>query len=622
MAGRISDASLNAVRDAASIVDVVGSVVALRPAGSDRMTGLCPFHDEKRPSFGVRPSMNLFHCFGCGAGGDIIDFIREIDSLSFAEAVEQLAGRYNVTLTYEGGGSGANRETGKRQRLSEAIKAAAEFYAEQLSTAEARIGRSFLTERGFDRAAAEHFGVGYAPSGWDTLSKHLRGRGFSTDELVDAGLAKIGTRGTPTDRFHRRLVWPIRETTGGVVGFGARRLHDDDQITAKYLNTPETILFKKSHLLYGADLARKAIASRSQAVVVEGYTDVMACHLSGVETAVATCGTAFGEDHVKLLRRLLHDQDESRGEVVFTFDGDQAGRNAARKAMQFDQRFVVQTFVAIEREGRDPCELRQAAGDVAVRELVAGRVPLVDFALRGTIEAFDLDSFEGRTAALRAAVPMLAGIKEQVLRNQYAVRLSGWLGLEVEQVQAQLREFSGDAARNGGRTPEQRPVRPRERSVDEAAISAEREAIKAALQRPGLAGPAFDALEQIHFTHPVHREVLEAIVAAGGVGSATDVGAWIARVATGVASDETRRLVPALAVEPLRYAGDGEEHYIASVVDRLQELHISRRIREVKARFQRTNPVTEADVFNRMFGELIALEERKRQLSDRSIGSA
>jgi DNA primase len=581
---------------------------------------LCPFHDEKRPSFGIAPSSNVFHCFGCGEGGDVITFVRKLDGLTFTEAVEQLAGRFNVPLTYEGGGQVANRETGKRQRLSEAIQAAAEFYAEQLAKPDARAGREFLSQRGFDRAAAEQFGVGFAPGGWDTLAKHLRGRGFSTDELVDAGLAKIGSRGTPTDRFHRRLVWPIRETTGGVVGFGARRLFDDDPITAKYLNTPETILFKKSSLLYGADLARKAIAARSQAVVVEGYTDVMACHLSGVETAVATCGTAFGEEHVKLLRRLLHDQDESRGEVVFTFDGDQAGQNAARKAMQFDQRFVVQTFVAIEDEGRDPCELRQAAGDGAVRELVAARVPLVDFALRATVEPFDLDSAEGRSGALRASVPLLAGIKDRVVRDQYVRRVSGWLGFESpEPVQAAVRERLGETAPAPG---QRQAPRPRERQLDDAAVTAEREAVKAALQRPGLAGPAFDALDPAHFTDPLHRELFGAIAQAGGVCSAADVSGWIARVSTVVESDEARQLVPALAVEPLRWDGDGEEYYIASVVDRVQELHTSRRIRDVKARMERTNPVTDQEVHLRLFGELISLEERKRQLRERSLGPA
>jgi DNA primase len=347
----------------------------------------------------------------------------------------------------------------------------------------------------------------------------------------------------------------------------------------------------------------------------------MACHLSGVETAVATCGTAFGEEHVKLLRRLLHDQDESRGEVVFTFDGDQAGQNAARKAMQFDQRFVVQTFVAIESEGRDPCELRQAAGDVAVRELVASRVPLVDFALRATIEPYDLDSVEGRSGALRVAVPLLAGIKDRVVRDQYVRRVSGWLGFDSQEpVQNAVRENLGETTPAPGQRPAPRPRV--ERSLDDAAVTAEREALKAALQRPGYTGPAFDALEPIHFTSPLHRELFEAMVRAGGVGSATDVSSWISRVSASTDSDEVHRLVPALAVEPLRWDGDGEEYYIATVVDRVQELHTSRRIRDVRARMERTNPVTDQEVHLRLFGELISLEERKRQLRDRSLGPA
>jgi DNA primase len=622
VAGKISDASLKSVRDAASIVDVAGSVVALRPAGSDRLTGLCPFHDEKRPSFGVSPSSNLFHCFGCGEGGDVITFVRKLDDLTFTEAVEQLAGRFNVLLTYEGGGQVANRETGKRQRLSEAVRDAAEFYAEQLATPDARAGRDFLSQRGFDRGAAEHFGVGFAPAGWDTLTKHLQGRGFSLAELTDAGLSRMGSRGNPIDRFHRRLLWPIRETTGGVVAFGARRLFDDDLIEAKYLNSPETPLFKKSSILYGADLARKAIAARSQAVVVEGYTDVMACHLSGVETAVATCGTAFGEDHVKLLRRLLHDQDEGRGEVVFTFDGDQAGQNAARKAMQFDQRFVVQTFVAIESEGRDPCELRQAGGDVAVRELVASRVPLVEFMLRSAVDSFESELARGtdqaRSNALTATLPLLTGIRDRLLRDRYAARVAGWIGLEVEQVLAAVRARLGEGAAASPRA-DSRAGQP-----DDPVVSLERQVLKAALQRPGISGPAFDDLQADHFSTPVHRELRDAIAKAGGVRSAASVSEWIDRVTGATVTEETQRLIPSFAVEPLPCEDNDEQAqaYIAGVIDHLQELHIERRIRDVKARVQRTNPVTEVEVFNRLFGELISLEERKRQLRDRGLGPA
>lgn len=633
MAGRISDASIAAVRERASILDVVGAQVALRPAGSGRLKGLCPFHEEKTPSFSVNPSANLYHCFGCGVGGDIFDFVMRLDNLQFGEAVEHLARSAGVTLAYEGGTSGGRREGGRRQRLVDANAAAAEYYAGQLGTAEAQTGREFLLERGFDAAAAERFGIGYAPGGWDSLTRHLRGRDFTVEELTEAGLSRPGSKGSPIDRFHRRLLWPIRDVGGDVVGFGARRLHDDDPIAAKYLNTPETPLFKKSTLLYGADLARRAIGQRDQVVVVEGYTDVMACHLSGVETAVATCGTAFGSDHVRLLRRMLHDQDEHRAEVVFTFDGDAAGRAAARKALQFEQRFVSQTYVAVDDAGRDPCELRQAGGDAAVRELVARRVPLVEFAIRSTLDGVDLDSAEGRSAGLHASAPLVAGIKDWALRGEYARRLSGWLGMESpEPVIAEVRRLAEAADAGGGSsgppdsngsTSEGRPVRPRRpvSGAEAAALTVEREALKGALQCPAVAGPMFDATEPAMFLDPAHRGLREAISRAGGTSTATSVPAWVAAVSEAAADDSVRSLVTSLAVQPLQYEGDTEHRYVSSVVVSVHERDVTRRVAEVKSRLQRTNPESETEAYNRLFNELIVLEQRKRELRTQLDGA-
>ena len=351
---RIKDTDIVLVRERARVDEVVRDVVALKPAGGGSLKGLCPFHDERSPSFHVTPAKGYWHCFGCQEGGDVIDFVRKIDHLSFAEAVEKLAARTGTQLRYEEGGSAQpDRLKGLRTRLVEAHKAAAEFYAEQLNGPDAELGRRFLKERDFDQAAAEHFGVGYAPNAWDGLTNHLRAKNFTDQELITGGLAVAGKRG-PYDRFRGRLLWPIRDLSGDVVGFGARKLREDDE-GPKYLNTPETPLYKKSQVLYGVDLARKDISRSQQAVIVEGYTDVMAAHLSGVGTAVATCGTAFGVDHIKVLRRLLMDQDEFRGQVIFTFDGDAAGRKAALRAFNEDQRFVSQTFVAIEPNGLDPC---------------------------------------------------------------------------------------------------------------------------------------------------------------------------------------------------------------------------------------------------------------------------
>ncbi|HSK26028.1 MAG TPA: DNA primase, partial [Jiangellales bacterium] len=403
MAGRIRDEDIAAVRERARIEEIVREYVTLRNAGGGSLKGLCPFHDEKSPSFHVTPARGLYHCFGCQAGGDVISFVQNVEQIGFAEAVERLADKVGIGLRYDdtgpaGGRPGRNRE--QRTRLVEAHAAAARMYAAVLvESDDAVAGRQFLAERGFDQAAAEMFGVGYAPRDGDALRRHLRGLGFTDEELLAGGLVAQG-RGAPYDRFRGRLVWPVRDLLGEVVGFGARRLHDDDRVEAKYLNTPETPIYHKSHVLYGVDLAKREIARRSQAVVVEGYTDVMACHLAGVTTAVATCGTAFGDEHAKVLRRLLLDQDEMRGEVIFTFDGDAAGQKAALRAFEGDQRFVSQTYIAVAPDGLDPCELRQQQGDAAVRELVARRQPLFRFAIRSMLAEHDLDTPEGRTRAL------------------------------------------------------------------------------------------------------------------------------------------------------------------------------------------------------------------------------
>jgi len=462
MAGLIRREDIAAVRERARIDEIVGTYVTLKPAGVGSMKGLCPFHDERTPSFHVRPQLGLWHCFGCDEGGDVISFVQKIDHLPFAEAVEHLAARTGVQLRYEDGGQGRPREeVGRRQRLIEAHRVAEEYFVAQLDAPGGAPGRQFLAERGFDRQAAATFGVGFAPQGWDNLLRHLRGRGFTEAELTASGLVSQGNRGI-YDRFRGRLVWPIRDITGETVGFGARRLLEDDQ-GPKYLNTPETPLYKKSQVLYGLDLAKRAIAKERKVVVVEGYTDVMAAHLSGVSTAVATCGTAFGTDHIRIVRRLLGDTADAAtgvifssgathgGEVIFTFDGDAAGQKAALRAFEEDQRFAAQTFVAVSPDGLDPCDLRLQRGDAAVRDLVTSRQPLFAFAIRSVLAQLDLSTAEGRVAALRSAAPVVAGIRDRALRWEYSRSLSGWLGMDQVAVRraVQAAERSGPAGPGG-----------------------------------------------------------------------------------------------------------------------------------------------------------------------------
>jgi DNA primase len=622
--GRIRAADIATVRERATIDEVVGEHLQLKRAGGGSLKGLCPFHDEKSPSFHVTPARQLFYCFGCGAGGDVIKFVQDIDHLSFSEAVELLAGKVGIQLQYEDDGgrpTGApdRAAAGQRARLVAANTAAAEFYRQQLATPDAAIARTFLAERGFTREMAAEFDCGFAPAGWDVLTRHLRGAGFSQAELELAGLSKQSSRGTSIDRFHRRLLWPIRDITGDVIGFGARKLADDDP-GPKYLNTPETPLYKKSTVLYGVERAKRDIARQHRAVVVEGYTDVMACHIAGVTTAVASCGTAFGAEHINVLRRLLMDQDEFRGEVVYCFDGDKAGQAAAMKTFAEDQRFVGQTFVAVEPDGRDPCELRQAHGDAAVRDLVARRVPLIAFVLKTTLAGYDLDTVEGRVHALDKAAPMVAGIKDHALRPAYARQLAGMLGNTDEaEVLARVRALTGEGATNGRPAPRAKAPA---RTADDAAAFIEREAVKTALQAPELAGPAFDGIAAESWTHPDYAAVAAAIAAAGGAAGATVGGAaWLDQVGAAADSDEARRLLPALAVEPLKSPSDEPDSgYVHAVLTRLQEMATVRRVTALKGRLQRMNPVEAPEEYTKVFGQLVALEQEARSLRERAIG--
>ncbi|GII27068.1 DNA primase [Planotetraspora mira] len=622
VAGRISDEDIAIVRERSPIADVVGEHIQLRNAGGGNLKGLCPFHDEKSPSFNVTPARGYYYCFGCAEGGDVITFVRKIENLTFTEAVERLAQRGGIQLRYEQGGYVPGREQGERTRLIEAHRAAAEFYAERLATPDAAPGRRFLSERGFERVDAERFGVGHAPAEWEALSRHLMGRGFTAQELIRGGLAREGRRG-PIDRFRGRLVWPIRDITGDVIGFGARKLLESDD-GPKYLNTPESPIYHKSSVLYGVDLAKREIAKRSQAVIVEGYTDVMACHLAGVPTAVATCGTSFGEEHIKVLRRLLLDQAEFRGEVIFTFDGDSAGQKAALRAFQDEQKFVTQTFVAVQPDGLDPCDLRVKQGDAAVRDLVASREPLFAFAIRSVLSRYDLNTNEGRLGALDAVAPVVAAIKDPGLRKTYVVDLDRWLGFMDEGfVIRRIQQVIGkDRGPGQARAPRQEAVDP--------AVRLEVEVLKLAVQRPALLGPEFDALGAETFTLPEHVGLYAIIMAVGGTAMGGSGGReWVDRLleqagsasATGEQGADLRSMTTRFAVEALRADTAVEERYASAMLAKLHETAVGRALTQVKSRLQRLNPVEEQQEYKRLFGELVALEQQHRVLRERAAGA-
>ena len=612
MSGRIKDEDVAYIRDRAPIDEIVGEYVQLKNAGGGQKKGLCPFHDEKSPSFHVTPSKGYFHCFGCQTGGDVIAFLMKIDHLTFTETIERLADRMGYTLRYdEGGPSTPAFSAGARSRLIAANTEAARFYQEQLNTSpDAAHGRDLLTKRGFDKAACMQFGVGFAPDEWDALTKHLRAQGYSIDELETAGLSKMGQRG-PIDRFRNRLTWPIKDISGDVVGFGCRKLASDEEDQGpKYLNTPETPVYKKSQVLYGLDVAKKEIAKKRQAVIVEGYTDVMAAQLAGITTAVATCGTAFGADHIRILRRLLMDDDSFRGEVIFTFDGDAAGQKAALRAFSEDQKFVTQTFVAVEPDGLDPCELRQEKGDLALRDLIARRVPLFEFAIRAELAHHKLDSAEGRVNALNAAAPLVAQIRDKSLRPEYTRLLAGWLGTEVEIVSKAVAQGVKNQPKSQDSTEavseDNNNWRP---DPNEARLILEREVLKARLQEASLfSGPLWTDIEPGAFTHPAYRELRKTIDENEMISPET------------INDERIKTLFTELTVEPIRADGKPTAAYVASITARLREVAISRSIAELKSSLQRLNPVENEIEYNAAFAQLVALESARRNLHDLALG--
>ncbi|GGL83050.1 DNA primase [Glutamicibacter protophormiae] len=624
MAGLIKREDIDEVRNRTDLREVVESYVTLKSAGIGSFKGLCPFHDERSPSFHIRPQLGTFHCFGCGESGDVIAFIQKMDHSSFTETVELLAARINYELHYEDGGPGPRREDyGKRQRLVDAHKVAEEFFRTQLETGEGAAAREFLTGRGFDAEAVAHFSVGYAPKGWDGLLKHLRSRGFVDEELKLTGMFSEGNRGI-YDRFRGRVVWPIRDLSGATIGFGARKLYEDDQ-GPKYLNTPETQLYKKSQVLYGLDLAKKQISKGRQIVVVEGYTDVMACHLAGITTAVATCGTAFGTDHIKISRRLLQD-DGTGGEVIFTFDGDEAGQKAALRAFEEDQRFIAQTYVCVEPTGVDPCDLRLHRGDEAVRELIANKRPLFEFAIRAELKKFNLDTVEGRVQALRQTAPIVAAIRDSAIRPAYARELAGWLGMNNEDVNRSV-AASIKRAKLPRNTP---PAQPQAQAQAQAqgtpsapaferpdqrdpVMRLERQALEVVIQQPQrLTDEQWQAFYESRFMAPAHAAVHDGIVAASTAGASA--ASWVEVIREEV-PEQLRSFVSELAVTVIPALDEHNlNRYCSDIINGLIELQITHRKAELIGRLQRAEMDPDGEEYSQVNKELMELEMRRRIL--------
>lgn len=578
MPGMILKEDIEKVRATADLYDIVSATVSLKPSGTGTYVGLCPFHDEKTPSFSVRPALGVWHCFGCGLGGDVFGYIEHQENVDFRDAVELLADKYHIELRYDQSSAKKEHTGSKRARLLEANEAAQEFFVSQLMTKDALAARKLLDGRNFSQADCQRFGCGYAPQGWDNLVRYLAGKGFTQQEMLDAGLARQGQHGV-YDYFRGRVTWPIRDSTGRTLGFGARKLYEDDSIGAKYINTPDTALYRKNQVLYGIDIAKAAIVKKRQVVIVEGYTDVMAMHLAGVDTAIATCGTAFGAEHAKIVRRLIADDSlgavqligplkvdgqQLSSRIVFTFDGDAAGQKAAIHAFGLDAAFSTQAFVAVADDNLDPCDLRIKRGNEAVRALIANAEPLYDFVIKTAIGRFDTTYATGQMGAVKAVAPLIAQIRDRSLLDLYSRKAVRQIGVDLDIMQREVRDarrklnvrdedayapkrrFAANAAAaaeprmDQGANPYANPSARKalehrdaaEQSyyrIDDAVFICEQQFMATLIQVPLAVDPTlFASLTLSSFMTPVFRTLFQAIAAAGGLPSTdTPQGLWM-----------------------------------------------------------------------------------------------
>ncbi len=589
MPGRILEEDMQQIRERTDLVEVISEFTQLKKAGRV-FKGLCCFHQEKTPSFTVDPARQLYYCFGCGAGGDVFTFLRQTEGLAFSEAAERLAGRLGIPLRHEGGGERSDGTS--RRALLGACGAAAEYFVDLLSRSpEASRARKHLEGRGFAVEDVQAWKLGYAPAGRDTLYRHLLSRRFTPEQIQQAGLVMVTDGGEHRDRFRGRLIFPIADVSGDVVGFGARALGDEQP---KYLNSPETTLYHKSRILYGLERAKTGMMRGGFAVITEGYTDVIALSKVGVNNAVATCGTALGEEHLAIIKRFCD-------RAILAFDADAAGAHASERAFGIHEKVGLEVLVAPLPSGKDPADVALAEGADAVRGILEGAVPLMRFVLEEELARHRLDTPEGKARAVRAGAGALAWEPNLVARYQHAFWLARRIGVDDRQIEQVLREVS-EARKLDHGAPRLPPP-----SRLPGHLRVEREALALLLDAPAERDRALDWMVEDHFTQPEHRVLLEALR-----GVSRD--ARPRSIPEELPDEDTRRLAAELAVTPVT-AEAAEEVFL-----RLEEFRLQRQIESLRATLDRLDPAGEADRHDAVFLELMRLEEQRRRFDDRRGG--
>jgi DNA primase len=604
--GRIAEEDIRRVRDATDLVSLVSERVVLKQKGR-LYWGCCPFHAEKTPSFKVDPATQLWHCFGCGLGGDAFGFVMRVENVEFVDAVRSLAERAHIELREEEGGV----PTGRRNRLIAACEAAADYYHAQLtrgSGSGATHARAYLAGRSFGSDVANRFRLGYAP-GRGRLVRELTSRGFSPDEIVAANLGLRGTTGELRDRFYERVMFPIADLQGRCIAFGGRVLGEGEP---KYLNTGETPIFSKGRNLYAIDRAKADIVASGSAVVVEGYTDVIAMHEAGLRNVVATLGTALTREHARLLGRFAK-------RVVYLFDGDEAGLRAADRAAGLIDRALtpeagrerIELDVAILPAGQDPADFTESKGGDALSDVLASAVPLLRFAIDRRLAAYDLDRPEQRASALADASAILAPVKDSILGHDYANYLADRLFVDFNTAMAAVKRARVQPSTAGEDDEGAAAAADEMRRVCTPEERAEAELLGLLVSRPDLRGGARDLLAENLLTSEEMRFAAELLVAEPDL----DVAAVMSRLAA-----ECRGAVDMLAVAVISTEERPEDVVAARELARkLKELDLQRRINAGKAALKRPDEL-ESGAYDEVFREVSALtkelDEVRRGIRD------
>jgi len=569
---------IDRVRDSTDLVELISEVTKVKRSGRTSMA-VCPFHEEKTPSMSVDQARGLYHCFGCGKGGDVFTFVQETQGADFAEAIEILAKRAGITLVRDPADA---QRRGRRGAAVDAIRQAIEVYHERLKKApEAGPARAYLRNRGYDVSIIDEWKMGFAGTAWDTLTKELKAAGLEDRVLIDAGLCRRGRQGL-FDVFRGRLMFPIHDLRGDPVGFGGRKIEEIDRDStnnpdAKYVNSADSIVYHKAQVLFGLDRARREISVETPAVVVEGYTDVIAMHQAGIKTAVATCGTALGDGHFDLLRRF--------GEkVVLAFDSDEAGSKAALRGDELESpfRLDLDLRVALMPDGLDPADLVQQGRGVELVKAVSGARPLLERRIEHEVGRHDLSGPEGRARALHAAAEQVRRVNDEIARREYSRHVARLVGVDLESV---------EAAVEGGRARARTDGRISNHPFDRM----EAELLRVLLSNPSqVSGLAPDDFSD-------ERLKSAFLAVAGGLGE-VPVGQPV-DIAS-VADEEAQSLLRSLAMDE-RPLPSGPE-MLARVKDRRLDIEIA----ELQRRLAEMEPGTQSHSDN--LRRLIALQQEKR----------